>query len=116
MSQGRGQTGLQRMGEVLKKTYVADPVYSTDTLTRFYDRKEQLTQASTDYKQTKVKGPNFNEAQLKRFNKAADDISELSKKIRAVNADQGIAYDQKQAQVRALKQRQNEIAERVVGQ
>ena len=114
-SQGRGQTGLQRIGEAVQKPYQTDPVYSNDIMSRFYDEKTKMDNAAADYKVSKVKSADYSEAKRKRFNAVADDISEINKRIRKINSDPSIPYEQKKEQTRALKDRANRMAERLIG-
>ena len=114
LSQGRGQTALQRIVEAIQKPYHADPVYSNDLMSRFYDEKTKLDNAAADYKVSKIKSAYYNAAKRKKFNAVANDISEINKKIRKINASPNISYEQKKAQTRELKDKANRLAEKAL--
>ena len=113
-SQGRGQTALQRIVEAIQKPYHADPVYSNDLMSRFYEEKTKLDNAAADYKVSKIKSAYYNAAKRKKFNAVANDISEINKKIRKINASPNISYEQKKAQTRELKDKANRLAEKAL--
>jgi len=114
LSQGSGQTALQRIVEAIQKPYHADPVYSNDLMRRFYDEKTKLDNAAADYKVSKIKSAYYNAAKRKKFNAVANDISEINKKIRKINANPNISYEQKKAQTRELKDKANRLAEKAL--
>ena len=113
-AEGRGQNAGQRVGEALTKTFTADPLYSNDIMNDFYTLKEKYDTAGSDFRATK--GSLFyNKARASRLNKAADNISEISKQIRNINHDKAISYEEKEERIRELKRKQQAIAERAIG-
>lgn len=113
-SEGRGESTGQRVGNVIGKTFTADPLYSNDIMTNFYDAKDRLDLANSDFKATKQKSPDYNPNKARIMNSAADKISDLNKQIRTVNSNKGMTYEAKDRRVRDLKQRSQNIAEQAL--
>jgi len=108
-----GENGGQRLWEALKKKVTADPVYSNEITQDFYEKKEKLDQARAVYMQTGVKNEDFDESLRKRYNRAADKISELRKLARKVQADQEMSAEQKRLKLREIQSKTLEIAQKV---
>ena len=114
-AEGRGQNAGQRVGEALTKTFTADPLYSNDIMNDFYTLKEKYDTAGSDFRATGQRSLFYNKARASRLNKAADNISEISKQIRNINHDKAISYEEKEERIRELKRKQQAIAERAIG-
>jgi hypothetical protein len=113
-SEGRGESAVQRIGNVLDKTFKADPLYSNDTLSYFYDAKDKLDTATSDFNATKIKGESYNPAKSKIMNAASTKISDINKQIRATNSNGNMSYEAKDARVRSLKQKSLDIADQAL--
>lgn len=108
-SEGQGQSKLQRAGEVLKKTYIADPVYSNDTVSNFYDEKDKLDTARKDANYLGQIPPDDEKSSI--YNKIAGDIGGLNKQSREINKNPLIPFEQKKVQTRQLKEQINSLAQ-----
>jgi len=110
MSEGRGQGWLDRAIEPVKRSFVGDPLYSNDVLNDFYARKDLLDAAESDRKLTGKKSADYNNSQRLSFGDAATKIGDINKKIRKINADKGIPYEQKVKLVEKKKAEMTAIA------
>jgi len=113
-AEGRGQNVGQRMVNVLKKTYVADPLYSNDVISDFYDLKDKYDTANRDFKATGKKTEDYDPRNARILNAAATRINNINKQIRQVNASKGLTFEAKDKRVREMKQRTIDIAERAL--
>jgi hypothetical protein len=114
MAQGQGQNAAQRTGEVLKRTFTADPLYSNDITNKFYEQKEKYDTAAKDYKATGNKGEYYDPGRQQYFNRQADRISNIRKEIRKVNADPSLSYKEKEKRTRRMQANMLEIAQKAV--
>ena len=110
-SQGKGQNVFQRVAEPIRRGVIADPIYSNDTITEFYDIKNKLQTASNDFKATKQKSEYYKPGLARRFNSDATRISEINKQIRNINNNKDISYEAKVKRTKVLKERALKIAE-----
>jgi hypothetical protein len=115
ISQGRGQNVVQRVVEPIKRGSVADPLFSSDTITDFYSLKDKLDTANSDYKATGKETSDYNPELSKWVNKDASDISKINKEIREINADKNLTFEQKDKKTRLLKQEALDIATASLG-
>ena len=115
MAQGQGQNAGQRVGEVLKRTFTADPLYSNDITNKFYEQKERYDTAAKDFKNTGNRGEYFDPARQRYFSRQADRISNIRKEIRKVNADPDLSYEEKEERTRRMQANMLEIAQGAVG-
>jgi len=113
-SQGKGQNIAQRVAEPIKRGVIADPIYSNDTTNDFYELRSKMQTAANDFKATNERTENYNPALLRRFNSDATRISEINKKIRNINSNKAMSYDQKQASTKRLKEQAVKIADRAM--
>lgn len=98
------------VGETLKKQVTADPLYSNDIARNFYDKKEKLDIAQTDFKQHQEKSKEYDNSLRLQFNRVADQISDIQKKIRETEKNNTFTDEQKNVKIREYKQRINELA------
>jgi hypothetical protein len=115
MAQGTGQSSGQRVGEVLKRSFTADPLYSNDVTNKFYEEKELLDKAAADYKATGVKSKYYNPAKRQYYNRQAQRISNIRKEIRKVNANPNLSYEEKEERTRRMQANMLKIAQKSVG-
>jgi len=116
MAQGRGQNIGQRVGEVLTRTFTADPLYSNDVMNKFYEQKEKLDTAASDYNATGNKGKHYDPGKQQYYNRQARRISNIRKEIRKVNADSSLSYAEKEERTRRMQANMLEIAQKAVGE
>lgn len=116
MAQGRGQNIGQRVGEVLTRTFTADPLYSNDVMNKFYEQKEKLDTAASDYGATGNKGKQYDPSEQRYYNRQARRISNIRKEIRNVNADSSLSYAEKEKRTRRMQANMLEIAQKAVGE
>jgi len=112
MSEGRGQGGASRTFEPIKRSFVADPLYSNDIIDEFYNIRGKLDQAQTDFKATGKRNKDYNNTQRLAFNRVATDISNINKQIRQINADKTIPYNRKEKMVEQKKAQAIRLAEK----
>lgn len=98
------------IGNTLKQKVTADPVFSNDILTKFYNQKTKLDQAQYDYTKQGVKSANRNDNLRKEFGKTSRDISKVRKEIKSLQGESSLTPEERQKQIRILQQRINEMA------
>lgn len=94
----------------LSSQFVTDPTYSNKLSTRFYDVKDKLDQAYAD---RGVKGelPKwYSDGARKRLNKLSESMSNTRKVMKAIEADRNLSQQQKEEQLRELREEINELA------
>ncbi|BFH70585.1 hypothetical protein PsJ27TS7_45850 [Paenibacillus dendritiformis] len=94
----------------LSAQFVTDPTYSNKLSTRFYDVKDKLDQAYAD---RGVKGelPEwYSDGARKRLNKLSESMSNTRKVMKAIEADRNLSQQQKEEQLRELREEINELA------
>ncbi|WP_217597296.1 LPD38 domain-containing protein [Cohnella sp. GbtcB17] len=111
-----GQLGLPAsstgatIGETLGKQVTADSVFSNDASGKFYELKDKLDTKYNDIKATGNVPEGYNDGLRKYMNSAADQISDVSKAIRAVDK-MIMSSGQKKEKKRELTALRNQIAQ-----
>lgn len=98
------------IGNTLKQKVTADPVFSNDLLSKFYDQKTKLDQAQYDYTKQGVNSSNRNDSLRKEFGAASREISKVRKSIKSLQGDSTLTPEERQKQIRILQQRINQMA------
>jgi hypothetical protein len=104
-----GQLGIPALSEggSVKETLIrqvtADPVYSNDTVNRFYEKKIELDTASSDAKYTGGMLEADKDKYRKLYGKVADTIGDTRDQMKAIEKDTTIPADVKKAQLRGLQ-------------
>lgn len=98
------------VGSALSQQVTADPVFSNDLSTEFYNYKDSLDQAFTD-RELKDLPDWYNDPLRKRMNKISDNMSKVRKEIRAVQADKEMSKADKREKLRTLQDKINALAE-----
>lgn len=98
------------LGYALSQQMTADPVFSNDLSTEFYNYKNKLDQAYAD-REIKELPSWYNDALRKRLSKISQNMSAVRKEIRFVQADTTLSNTDKRAKLRELQERINKMAE-----
>jgi hypothetical protein len=98
-------------GEVLKQQVTADPVFSNDIQSKFYDTKTKLDQAHNDLTKQGVKSQNLNETLRKVFNKKSLEMGKVRRQMKDVQNDTSIPDNERLKKLRDLQEQINQIAE-----
>lgn len=98
------------VGSALSQQVTADPVFSNDLSTEFYNYKGSLDQAFND-RELKDLPDWYNDPLRKRLNKISDNMSKVRKEIRAVQADKEMSKADKREKLRTLQDKINTLAE-----
>lgn len=96
--------------EALVEQFIADPTYSNQLSTQFYDIKKKLDQA---YDDRNVRGelPKwYNDGARKRLNKLSESMSDTRKQMKTIEADNTLSREEKESQMRELREQVNELA------
>ncbi|MBX6362199.1 MAG: hypothetical protein IRZ03_19280, partial [Acidobacterium ailaaui] len=110
-----GQIGLpassqgSTVGQTLIKQVTADPVFSTDATSYFYDLKDKLDRQYNDMKFTGKPPKGYSDSLRKYINKVANQISDITSAIRAVD-DMKLTSKQKADKKRELTELRNNLA------
>ena len=97
--------------EVLSRQITADPAYSNDVVSRFYEAKDKLDRASVD---AKIDGQGLvgdDEKLRKLYGKVSETISNARTQIREVENDRTLSADVKKAKLRGMQMAIVEMAE-----
>jgi hypothetical protein len=111
-----GQVGLPAttegasVGSMLERQVTADPLYSNDVISDFYDTKEKLDTAYNNFRTMRVKNEDYSPAMRKAFTDAANKISTVRKQIRNIEKS-GLSPDGKEKKIRPLQNLMLKIAE-----
>ena len=98
------------VGYALSQQMTADPVFSNDLSTEFYNYKDKLDQAYAD--RALVDLPEwYSDPLRKRLNKISQNMSAVRKEIREVQGDTSLSNADKRAKLRELQERINRMAE-----
>lgn len=95
--------------DTLVKQVTADPAFSTDATSYFYDLKTKL---DTQYKDAKLTGDvpeGYNDSVRKHMNQVANKLSDFSKEIREVDKS-NLPSEEKKYKKRELTSARNELA------
>lgn len=114
LSEGRGQGLGERVLGPIKQSFVGDPLYSNDVLNEFYRQKDLADGSETRRKVTGEKDADYNNRKRKAFNNANENISKRNKKIREINANKSIPFEEKDRRVKILRQQILDIATRTM--
>jgi hypothetical protein len=112
-----GELGLPLMtkgtsvGETLKQQVTADPVFSNDIQSKFYDTKTKLDQAHNDFTKQGVKSKNLNEQIRTIFNKKSLEMGKVRKQMKEIQNDTSIPDNERLKKLRDLQEQINQIAE-----
>jgi hypothetical protein len=98
-------------GEVLKQQVTADPVFSNDIQSKFYDTKTKLDQAHNDLTKQGVKSQNLNETLRKVFNKKSLEMGKVRRQMKDVQNDNTLSSTERLKRIRALQEQINQIAQ-----
>ena len=101
---------------VIATQFTSDPLYSSQTLTDFYDNYDKLQRAATDKNITEQLPTSGKENVITKeevlrneFAKASEQISDINKQIRQIEA---LSVPDKQARIRELRQEIQDIAKK----
>ncbi|WP_059049986.1 LPD38 domain-containing protein [Paenibacillus senegalimassiliensis] len=98
------------VGYALSQQMTADPVFSNDLSTEFYNYKDKLDQAYAD-RALRDLPEWYSDPLRKRLNKISTNMSAVRKEIREVQGDEDISNADKRAKLRELQGRINRMAE-----
>lgn len=98
------------VGYALSQQMTADPVFSNDLSTEFYNYKDKLDQAYAD-RALRDLPEWYSDPLRKRLNKISTNMSAVRKEIREVQGDEDISNADKRAKLRELQERINRMAE-----
>ncbi|MFW5438125.1 LPD38 domain-containing protein [Paenibacillus apiarius] len=90
--------------------FVADSVYSNKVSNKFYDIKEKLDQAYADRNVRGELPEWYHDGVRKRFNQLSEGMSETRKRMRAIESDKNLSRDEKEVQLRELREQVNQLA------
>lgn len=88
---------------VLKRKFIADPAFSNDEVSDFYDNKSTLDTAYNDFKKKKVKSDDLNIPLKKQFGNVSEKFSKMYDKIDAVNQDKKLSSAEKEEKIRVIR-------------
>lgn len=114
MAEGKGEGAGARVGQVLKNTFIADPLYSNDVLNEFYDEKEKQDTAYSNSKAMGKKDPGLNPGRRSKLTKAADTLSDIQKEVRKVDGNSSLSLEAKEQRRRLLQQRMLNVAQQAL--
>jgi hypothetical protein len=97
--------------DTLKQKVTADPVFSNDMQSNFYNEKTKLDQAHNDLAKQGVKSKNLNEELRKLFNKKSLEMGKIRKQMKEVQNDSSLSKNERLQQLRILQEKINQIAE-----
>lgn len=109
-----GQIGLPLLspggdiGSTLNQQVTADPVYSNDYSTAFYDYKNKLDQAHID-RNVKDYPEWYHDGLRKQLGKISDSMGDIRKELRAVQSDNTLSNKDKREQLGVLQIQINEM-------
>lgn len=112
-----GQLGIPLNSDSgsLKKALVqqvtADPTYSNNTFTKFYDAKEKLDGARKDSLQTGKISKDLNEQARQFMDRASDDVSKVRKAMRDIQSNKAIPTAEKEQKLKELQVLMTSIAD-----
>lgn len=92
-----------------KSTFTADPVYSNDTTTNFYNQKTNLDQARQAYMKKGITDPALNEPLRKQFDAQARQITKVRKAMNTIQNNNTLTPSQKKQQLRTYQQVINQM-------
>jgi hypothetical protein len=103
-----GQVGIPALSEgstkeMLKRMFTADPLYSQDVVSRFYDKKKELDTLSANAKSKDGQLLGDEEKLRKLYTKMADTISETSQELREIQQDKTMSEEAKKRESRGLQ-------------
>lgn len=99
------------LGSSLTQQVTADPVFSNDISTEFYDYKEKLDQAYTD-RSLKPLPSWYKDGVRKRLGTISDNMSAVRAQIRKVQSDQSLNNKDKREKLRDLQEKINTMADK----
>lgn len=102
------------IGNTLKQKVTADPVFSNDITNKFYEFKEKLDQAQSDFTKQGIKSPEMNNELRLEFGRASREIGKVRKEVKATQSDQSLTPKERQKQIRELQKRINEMAQQTL--
>lgn len=99
-----------------KSQFIADTAYSNQTMTEYYDLKEEVVRTATDKRNM---DPDNYEGSVEQdlnsiFTKYSKSISDLSKASRELNTQTGMSHDERIAKQRELKFQAAELASQAI--
>jgi hypothetical protein len=112
-----GQVGLplttdgNSFGDAMKHQVTNDPVFSNDIMQRFYETKEKLEMAQTDYKLTRLQTKEYNNELRAYFNRVDNQLSNLRTQAKQIQEDGQLSNQEKKERLRALQVEMNHIAQ-----
>lgn len=104
-----GQLGIPALSEggSVKETLIrqvtADPVYSNDVVTKFYDKKKKLDTSASDAKYTGGQAESQDEKFRKLYGKIGDTISDTRDKMRKIEKNPALTPEAKKEQLRGMQ-------------
>jgi len=98
------------IGQTLLQKITADPVYSNDILSNFYDQKTKLDQAHTDLTKQGVTSSDLNEGLRKQLDAQATQIGKIRKQTKQVQNDPSLTPQERLKRLRQLQELMNQIA------
>ncbi|QYK61864.1 LPD38 domain-containing protein [Paenibacillus sp. S25] len=109
------EQGAGNARNTLLKNFIADPQFSNTLTSDFYDAKEKITQAYTDYQDGKADLPNWYSEELYKFvtsksiGSITKRISELNGQKRELGKDKSLSAEQRADQQREIQMEINKI-------
>lgn len=94
----------------LGNQFIADPTYSNQLATQFYDIKDKLDQAYADRNVRGELPEWYHDGARKRLNKLSDSMSDTRKQMKMIEADNTLSREEKETQMRELREQVNELA------
>ncbi|KWX79909.1 LPD38 domain-containing protein [Paenibacillus jilunlii] len=92
------------------RSFLVDPNQGGKAMDKFYMKKDELTKEKASAKLNKV--PFKNQGQLDRINNVSDAVSDINKRIKAIERGQ-LSAKQKQLKIEPLIKRRNEMIQRI---
>lgn len=96
--------------EALADQFISDPVYSNQLATQFYDIKDKLDQAYADRNVRGELPEWYHDGARKRLGKISESMSDTRKQMKAIEADETLTRQEKDSQMRELREQVNELA------
>jgi hypothetical protein len=95
----------------LGKRISADVRYSNNVISKFYDRKDELEKAYTEYNRDGVKSDDFNPVERYRYYKVGEEMSDLYRQVRELDANDTLTRDQKKEIEDGIRERMLVLAD-----
>jgi hypothetical protein len=98
------------IGQTLNQQITADPVFSNDIMSNFYDQKAKLDQAHANFSKQGITTGDLNEGLRKMMDEQSTRIANIRKQSKSAQNDPSLTPKQRLARIRQLQDMMNQIA------